>query len=221
LKLYLTANVIGFVCALFGFIYGGIKFFKPKKAMYAQMITLALGCSAFGRLFYIVRLLTGGFITANVQLGFFGIIGSFMFFFSGNFGALDSLTDDGSKKYSKYRLIGCIAPIIFIALYVLFFLTSRVSLRWKILGAVQTVLTCLSTYFNLKHLVFPDVDYGVVRCLRPYNLLVLIFSVSVFFECVSLSRDIPAMTLICCIITGIITAAMMPMIVRGLKKWSI
>ena len=78
MELYLIANITGFVCALFGFIYGGINFFRPRQALYAQTITLALGCNAFGRLFYIVRLLTGGFITGSVQLGFFGIVGSFM-----------------------------------------------------------------------------------------------------------------------------------------------
>ena len=99
----MIANIIGFVCALFGFIYGGIKFFRPRQALYAQMITLALGCNAFGRLYYIVRLLTSGFITGSIQLGFFGIVGSFMFFFSSNFGTLDSLLDDRSKEFRKYR----------------------------------------------------------------------------------------------------------------------
>jgi hypothetical protein len=219
LKLYLIANVIGLVCSLFGFIYGGIKYFRPRKALYAQMITLALGCGAFGRLFYIVRLLTTGFITGSVQLGLFGIIGSFMFFFSSNFGTLDSLLDDRSKQFRKYRLISIIAPVIFVIAYVFLFLLADISLMWKILGAVLTLFEVLSTYFNLKHLIFPDVDFGVVKCLRPYNLLVLIYSVSIFGECVGLSRDNAVLTLICCIVSGVISAAMMPLIVRGVKKW--
>jgi hypothetical protein len=219
LKLYLIANIIGFVCALFGFIYGGLRFFRPRQALYAQMITLALGCCAFGRLFYIVRLLSSGYITGSVQLGFFGVVGSFMFFFSSNFGTLDSLLDDGSKGFRKYRLIPLIAPAVFAAMYVVLFLFADVSLMWKILGAVLTGFAALSTYFNLKHLIFPDVDFGVVKCLRPYNFLVLIYSLAIFGECVGLSRDLALVTLICCIVSGIISAAMMPSIVRGLKKW--
>ena len=219
MNLYLIANIIGFVCALFGFIYGGIKFFRPRQALYAQMITLALGCVAFGRLFYIVRLLTSGFITGSVQLGFFGIVGSFMFFFSSNFGTLDSLLDDRSKAYRKYRLISFAAPVVFAATYALIFLTADISTMWKILGAVLTAFAAISTYFNLKHLIFPDVDFGVVKCLRPYNLLVLIYSAAAFAECAALSRDNAVLTLICCIVTGLISAAMMPSIVRGLKKW--
>ena len=183
------------------------------------MIALALGCNAFGRLFYIVRLLTTGFITGSVQLGFFGIAGSFMFFFSSNFGTLDSLLDDRSKTFRKYRLIALAAPAVFILMYVLLFLTADIRMMWKILGGVLTFFTVLSTYFNLKHLIFPDVDLGVVKCLRPYNFLVLIYAVSVYTECFALSRDDAVLTLVCCIITGLISAAMMPFIVRGLKKW--
>ena len=219
MKLYLTANIIGFVCSLFGFIFGGIKYFRPRQALYAQMITLALGCSAFGRLFYIVRLLTSGFITGSVQLGFFGIVGSFMFFFSSNFGTLDSLLDDRSKEFRKYRLISFIAPAVMIGLYVWLFATADIQKMWKILGAVLMFFTVQSSYFNLKHLIFPDVDFGVVKCLRLYNLLVLIYTLAVFGECVGLSRYNPKLTLVCCIVSGVMSAAMIPSIVRGLKKW--
>ena len=77
--MYLIANIIVCVCALAGFIYGGIRFFRPGKALYAQMITLSLGCIAFGRMFNIVRLLTDGNLTDHFQLGFLGLIGSLMF----------------------------------------------------------------------------------------------------------------------------------------------
>ena len=55
---YLIANIITCICAFIGFIYGIVKFFKPKKAVYAQMITLAGGSMAFCRLYQVVLLLT-------------------------------------------------------------------------------------------------------------------------------------------------------------------
>jgi hypothetical protein len=217
--LYLIANGIVFVCALAGFLYGGIKFFRPRKALYAQMITLSLGCIAFGRLFNIVRLVTGGSLTDSVQLGFLGMIGSLMFFFSANFGTVDSLLDDRSMAFSKYRLIALAAPAAAVVLYAALFLLGDVPLLWKILGAVLTVFVMPASYFNLKHLIFPDVDFGVVKCLRPYNLLALIYAVAVFAECWAMSRDMELPALICCVVTGVITAAMMPLIVRGIEKW--
>ena len=105
MKLILIANIVACVCAFAGFIYGSIKFFKPKKAVYPQMITLAAGCLAFGRLYQAVRLLTGGDIFGEFQLGVFGVIGSLVFLFSANYGAMDSLADDKSKAFRKYRII--------------------------------------------------------------------------------------------------------------------
>lgn len=217
--MYLIANIIVCVCALIGFIFGGIKFFRPRQALYAQMITLSLGCIAFGRLFTIVSLLTGGNIINNVQIGFLGMIGSLMFFFSSNFGTVDSLLDDRSKAFLKYRLIAFATPVAVIVMYVLLFLMSDISILWKIQGGVLALFALPASYFNLKHLIFPDVDFGVVRCLRPYNLLALIYTAAIFTECYAMSRDNEVLTLVCCCITGIITVAMMPLIVRGNKKW--
>lgn len=217
--MYLTANIIVCACALAGFIYGGIKFFRPRKPLYAQMITLSLGCITFGRLFYIVRLMTGGNLLENFQLGFLGIIGSLMFFFSSNFGTVDSLLDDRSKEFKKYRLISFAAPCAAIVLYIALFLLSDVTLLWKILAAVMTVFIISTSYFNLKHLIFPDVDFGVVKCLRPYNLLALIYEVAISAECFAMSRNNELVTIVCCCVIGLITIAMIPLIVRGFEKW--
>ena len=219
MSMYLIANIIVCVCALAGAIYGGLQFFRPRKALYAQMITLSLGCITFGRLFNIVRLLTGGNLTDHFQLGFLGLIGGLMFFFSANYGTIDSLLDDGSKEFTKYRLIALAAPAAAVVMYVVLFILSDVSDLWKILGAVLTLFVMAASYFNLKHLIYPDVDFGVVKCLRPYNLLALIYSVSIFAECVALSRNNEVMTLICCCVTGIVTAAIIPSVVRGFAKW--
>ena len=170
LNLYLIANIIACVCAFFGFVYGIIKFFKPKKAVYAQMITLAVACMAFGRLYQVVRLLTGGDIINEFQLGILGIIGSLMFFFSANFGLMDSLADDKSKQFAKYRIIPIAAPILIIALYLIFILFADVSTYIKIIGAIISLFAIQSSYYNLKHLIFPDVDFGVIHCLKEYNL---------------------------------------------------
>ena len=179
--LYLISNIFVCVCALISFIYGITQFFKPKKAIYAQMIVLGVACIAFGRLYQVVRLLTGGDILNEFQLGILGVIGSLMFFFSANFGAIDSLADDKSKKYSKYRLSAFAAPLAALALYIVFLLFFDALRLWKIVGAVVTFFIMLTTYYNLKHLIFPDVDYGVINCLKPYNAAVLFYALFLFW----------------------------------------
>lgn len=221
MTLYLIANIITCICAFIGFIYGIVGFFKPKKAVYAQMITLAVGCVAFGRLYQVVRLLTGGNILDEFQLGILGVIGSLMFFFSANFGAMDSLADDGSKQFLKYRLISLAAPVTLAVIYLVFILFGEASVLAKITGAVITVFAMQASYYNLKHLIFPDVDFGVIRCLKTYNLLALLYSLACVAEAVAISRSSETAMFIICIITGLIVINIVPTAARGMKKWTI
>ena len=77
------------------------------------MITLAVGCMTFAKLYQAVRILTSGDILNEFQLGVIGVIGSLLFIFSANFGLMDSLADDGSKEYFRYRIIPLVAPAAF------------------------------------------------------------------------------------------------------------
>lgn len=217
----LVANIIVCVCAFAGFIYGGILFFRPKKALYAQMITLAMGVVGFGRLFLVCRILTGGEITQTFQLGYIGMIGSFLFFFTANYGAVDSLVDDTVETALWKKLLPFLAPIVAIAVYLIFFIFGEVSLMWKIFGGVLSSIVALSTYFNFKHLLSPDIDKGVITCLRPYNLLALIYAASVLVECVGLSSGNDILAFVAALISGVSIILIMPLIERGIKKWLI
>ena len=221
MNLLLIANIIVCVCAFAGFIYGGILFFRPKKALYAQMITLAIGCVAFGRLFLMCRMLTGGEITTTFQLGFVGMIGSFLFFFTANYGAVDSLIDDSINDGIIHKIIPFIAPVTAVALYVGFFIIGETSLMWRIFGGILTVIIMASSYFNLKHLLSPDIDKGIITCLRPYNLLALVYAMSVLVECVGLSRGANVLAFVAAVVSGISILLIIPLIEWGVKKWLI
>ena len=208
MNLILIANAIVFGLALISFIYGATIFFKPKKALYGKMITFALLCIVFGRLFNVVRLLTNGNLYLNFQLGSLGIIGSFMFFFSSNYGTIDSLVDDGSKEFMKYRLIGCIAPAVSIVLYFPLFFAGHIPLLWKVQGAVLIVFVALCSYYHLKHIVIPDVDFGVLKNLRPFNLCALAYMCTSVLEFFALSRRMEPLVLVSCCMTGVFLLAM-------------
>lgn len=217
----LISNVFTCVCAFIGFIYGIIKFFKPKKAIYSQMITLAVGCMAFGRLYQTVRLLTGGSIVNEFQLGVLGVIGSLMFLFSANFGAMDSIADDGSKKLRKYRIIPLSAPIAMIALYLIFICFSSLPMLAKVAGGVVVFFAVQASYYNLKHLIFPDVDFGIINCIKIYNCLALIYSFLCIAEFIAISRESEAGTLIIGVAMGIVLLALVPTLERGMKRCTI
>ncbi|MBQ7700221.1 MAG: hypothetical protein IJT49_07770 [Clostridia bacterium] len=221
MTLILIANIIICICAFIGFIYGIVKFFKPRKAVYAQMITLAVGCVAFGRLYQVVRLLTGGDMTSGFQLGVFGVIGSLLFLFSANFGAMDSLADDRSREFIKYRLISLAAPVSALVLYIIFVWFTDLPRSVKIASALVTVFVMQASYFHLKHLIFPDVDLGIIKCLRRYNLLALIYTFLCMAEMVVIGLGNETGILIVGVLIGSVMIGVIISAERGIKKWTI
>ena len=221
MNLLLIANSIACVCAFAGFLYGCFRFFKPKKAIYLQMITLAVGCMAFGRLYQVIRLLTGGEIFGTFQLGIFGYIGSLMFLFSANFGAMDRIADDKSKALRKYRIIALAAPAAVAAFYLLFLFLTDLPDVPRIVSAVTAVVAMHSGYFHLKHLIIPDVELGVIRCLRLYNLSALVFTFLCLAETfvIGTGREVPV--LILDILMGAALIGIVVLAERGIKKWRI
>ena len=221
MKLTLIANIISCVCAFIAFRYGSILFFKPKKAVFPQMITLAAGCMAFGRLYQVIRLMTGGEIYGEVQLGIFGVIGSLGFLFSANFGAMDSLADDRSRAFRKYRWIAFAAPAVVALLYVLLLFTTDLPIFAKVVAALVTLFAMQASYFHFKHLIFPDVDYGVIKCLKPYNLLALVYIFLCMAEMFVIGIGSQVGILVVGTLIGIDLIAIVVSAGKGIKKWTI
>lgn len=220
MNLFLIANIIACAGALGGFAYGSFRFFRKRAAIYPQMITLACGVIVFGRLYQIIRIVTISDVLEHFHLGVLATVGSLLFLFAANFGAMDSLGDDGSKALRKYRVIPLAAPAVVVAVYLaLFYFADQPTLTRVIAGFLSALIGAAS-YFNLKHLIIPDVDYGVIRCLRQYNLLALIYECLCLADIIAQSRELEIVTLL----VGILTGAVLPLIIlsvdRGVKKWS-
>jgi len=212
-------NLAAFIFAGAGFIFGASKHLKPHKPLYASMITLGIGCVMIGRAYTITRLITGLAVTGVFHVGMLGTVGAFAFFFSANFGQIDSLVDDGSREYRKYRIIALAGVLITAALYMLI-LFSPAPIAEKISYGVTALAIAAASYFHVKHLLIPDVDYGVVSCQRGYNLLALIYGILCMLE-MSMTANYNAVILIIvfvleCIVSGI----MIPVMDKGVQKWS-
>lgn len=220
MNLFLIANLITCAGALGGFVYGAFRFFRPRAAIFPQMITLSSGVIIFGRLYQIIRIVTISDVLEHFHLGMLATIGSLLFLFAANFGAMDSLVDDGSKALRKYRLIPLAAPAIVLADYlVLFYFTEQPTLTKVIAGIISAVIGAAS-YFNLKHLIIPDVDYGIIRCLRQYNLLALIYEFLCIADLIAQSREREFAVFLFGILIGIVLPLIIISVDRGVKKWS-
>ena len=220
MNLFLIANIIACAGALGGFAYGAIRFFRPRAAIYPQMVTLACGVIAFGRLYQIIRIVTINDVLEHFHLGILATVGSLLFLFAANFGAIDSLVDDGSAALRKYRIIPLAAPAVVLIDYLTLFLFADQPTLTKVIAGIISVVVGAASYFNLKHLIIPDVDYGVVRCLRQYNLLALIYEFLCLADLIAQSREREFAAFLFGILIGIILPLIVISVDRGVKKWS-
>ena len=216
----LFSNLAMFLCMAISFTYGVVRFFKKGKALYLQMIVGGLGCMMLGRAFQVVTLLTRGMLPQGFHIGTLGIVGGFLFFLSANYGQMDKLLDDGAIENKKYRLLGLFAPLLLAGIYSLVFL-FRMETESIIVNAVMTAIIMLASYFNLKHFIFPDVEFGIIRSIRGYNLIALLLAVLSVGEIILLlyARLVPLLILYIAIC--IVTVAIVPILEKGVKKWTI
>ena len=217
MNLLLIENLAVLACALVGCL-SGIHYLNSRKALYASMIVLGMICIALGRLFQCVLLWTEGSLTGHFQVGSLGVMGAFSFFFSANFGQVDSLVDGGEAQYGKYRIVALLGPLGVAALLVPVLLSPAAG-AFKVSCAVVSGMIGVACYFHVKHLLIPDVDYGVVRCLRGYNALALALSAMSMWELIALAWGSNPMLILSGAGLCVVTLTLVPAMDRGVKKW--
>ena len=208
------------VCAIIGFIYGLVVKTKIRRALYYKMIVAAVGTMALGRLYEFVYMWVSEEQFERFQIGTLVVIATFLFFFTANYGTMDHLGDNGSKEFRKYRIIAAAAPIIITASYVPVYLSDS-NLITKISYAAIWISIMIASYYALKHLILPDVDFGVIRCIRGYNLLVLCYGLLSVTERIALLYDAKIVTWITCILSAVVALLLIPVLKKGAAKWII
>ena len=218
--MYLYLSLAMTISAGIGFVYGLNRFFRDESALYVRMIIFSVGCAMFGRLFETLQYLVNGQLGSGFQVGMLGIIGSFMFLFSANYGQMDSIVDDGSSEFRKTRIIALAAPVVIIAIWCVIAVTKGLDETTIPLG-IETLFIAQASYFHLKHLIIKDVEYGLIKAIRNYNLLALIYALLCMLEMLINSMNFPAF---CIVIVYVLECAVLlafvPVLERGVKKWT-
>ena len=220
MTLVLAMNLVMFAGALVGMIYAVRNLFLPRKALYLQMIGFGIGCLMFGRLFSVIYLLTQGDLNYGFHLGLLGIMGSFMFFLSANYGQMDGLVDDRTKAFRPIRIKALLIPVILIVLFLILGLVCKDRQIW-IAAFLVVVFMVPASYYNFKHIIIYDVDLGIIRTLRQYNILAVFYAFLILFELYGLYLNIVPLYIAVCIGSGIVSAAIPPVAKGGAEKWTI
>lgn len=221
MKFMFFTNLYMLICSGFGLIFGITQFMKKKRPpMYFLFILFAIMSAFLSRIYYFVTVALYGDVPDVFNIGFIGYAAMFLYMFFANYGQIDYLVDDRRTLKARYRIIPVIFPAaeLLFGFYSLFFGTADITVR--ISFVVISVVAGFAAYLNIKHFIIPDVDFGIVKSIRGYNLiafLIGIFSLAEIgfslFECNGIIFYIQ-------IVLGVLYAAAIPVLNSEVKKWT-
>lgn len=218
-KLKFILDIIQFILSFCAFLYGCKYFIKPKLALYSRMVTMGIGCFSIGKLYGIVQYLCSTEPERFFNTGLIGTIGCFIFFLTANHGRFDSLVDDKSKEFFKYRFIALLAPLITMCLAIPAFISKR-PINDKIVVFIFCSIISQSAYYHFKHIIIPDVKNGVVESIRLYNLIALVLSFATIINYTSLFYNNVIFYAISSLISEICVVTILPVFRKGMSKWT-
>lgn len=206
---------------LFCFVYGLRCFFKKGKPLFVQSLTMAMGSHALGSIYQLCITISTEEVLEGFTPAYLGRIGFFLFIIAANYGQLDRIIDDGSKKMRSSRCLALIAPLCAGLLYIPNALLPDVPVATKVTYALVWIPAMIGVYFTLKHAIIPDLDFGFIKALKPYNAFALCLC---FAELACLTAwdylyGIPM--ILTAVLFGVLSVCTILAARRGVDKWTI
>ncbi len=214
------AEVVPLIATLFSLMYGLFHFFKKGKPIFLQSITMAMASYAFGSIYHLCLIFTRDTIVEGFTPAYLGRIGFFMFFITASYGQLDRIVDDRSTQMRTARFTAFIAPICAALMYIPNYV-SDAPCSTKISYALIWIPAVAAVYFNLKHAIIPDLDFGFIKAIKPYNIFALSLCLSELAMLIAWNyMDGPWMAATS-IIFSILCVCTIISAKRGADKWTI
>ena len=182
---------------------------------------MAMASYALGSLYHLCYTLTSERIMEGFTPAYLGRIGFFLFLITASYGQLDRIVDDGTEKMRPARRIALVAPICAVLLYIPNLIIDDVPSATKIAYLFIWIPAVISVYFNLKHVIIPDFDFGFIKAIKRYNIFALGLS---FAELLCLTAwdyyySIPMA--VTSVLFGILCVATVFEARKGVEKWTI
>lgn len=215
------AELIPLAATLCSFIYGLNKFFKRGKPLFLQSITMAMGCHALGSIYHLCQTLTAETVLEGFTPAYLGRIGFFLFLITASYGQMDRIVDDGSKKIRPSRMIALIAPVCALLLYLPNGQIEDLPLATKIAVLLVWIPAMVSVYYNLKHSIIPDCDFGFIKAIKPYNVLATCLGFAELLCLTAWDYLYNTQLIISAFIFAVLCIAMMLAAKKGAEKWTI
>ena len=215
------AELVPLSATLFSFIYGVSKFFKKGKPLFLQSITMAMASHALGSIYHLCQTLTTETVLEGFTPAYLGRIGFFLFFLAASYGQMDRIVDDGSRKIRPARYIALIAPLCAILLYLPSGLMVYLPLATKIAVLLVWVPAIFSVYYNLKHAIIPDLDFGFIKAIKPYNILAVCLGFAELLCLTAWDYLYSTQLVITSVIFAVLCVSLMVAAKKGAERWTI
>lgn len=221
MNLQLAANLYLLACSGISLVCGIIRILgKRKPPTYFLFIFFAVLSAFLSRIFYSISIAVYGAPPDIFNIGFLGYAAMLLFMFFANYGQIDLLVDDRKTLKAKYRIIPVIVPVIELTAGICGLLFGTVDFSVRASFLVISVIAGFAGYLNIKHLVVPDVDFGIVKSIRGYNLIAFLTGIFSLAEIGFSVFEYNGIIIYCQIILGILYAVMIPVLVSEVKKWT-
>ena len=215
------AELVPLFTTLFSMIYGIRHFFKKGKPLCLQSATMAMASHALGSIYHLCQAMTSEELVEGFTPAYLGRIGFFLFIITASYGQLDRIVDDGSPAMRPARIIALIAPICAALLFIPNAMISDVPMATKVVYALVWIPATISVYFNLKHFIIPDLDFGFIKSIKPYNIFVLLLSFAELSCLTAWNYYYPIPLAISSIVFGVLCVSVMIAAKKGVEKWTI
>ncbi|MBR4956104.1 MAG: hypothetical protein IKY46_09390, partial [Clostridia bacterium] len=215
------AELLPLGATLFCFVYGVSRFFKKGKPLFLQSITMAMGSHALGSIYHLCQTLTTETVFEGFTPAYLGRIGFFLFFIAASYGQMDRIVDDGSAKIRPTRYIALTAPLCALLLYLPNGLMDDLPTATKVTYLLVWLPAIFSVYYNLKHAIIPDLDFGFIRAIKPYNILAVCLGFAELLCLTAWSYLSNTLLVITTVIFALLCVALMLAAKKGAERWTI
>ena len=215
------AELVPLSATLFSFIYGVRNFFKKGKPLFLQSITMAMGSHALGSIYHLCLTLTTETVLEGFTPAYLGRIGFFLFFIAASYGQMDRIVDDGSKQIRPTRYISLIAPLCVLLLYLPNGLMEDLPTATKVTYLLVWLPAIFSVYYNLKHAIIPNLDFGFIKAIKPYNILAVCLGFAELLCLTAWSYLSNTLLVITSVVFAVLCVALMVAAKKGAEKWTI
>ena len=215
------AELVPLCATLFSFVYGINKFFKKGKPLFLQSITMAMGSHSLGSIYHVCQTLTTETVFEGFTPAYLGRIGFFLFFLAASYGQMDKIVDDGSKKLRLVRFVALLASLGAILLYLPNGFMEDLPLGTKIAVLTVWLPAVVSVYYNLKHAIIPDFDFGFIKAIKPYNILAVGLGFSELICLTAWDYLYNTQLVITSVIFAVLCVTLMIAAQKGAERWTL